>query len=82
MADDDNRRVTILLGRDIGKGGAFTVVGEARTLAEARKITRTRDFVAQHLCPMKEGAYVLIVPGGGHQIFLPLDALSGGGEQG
>ncbi len=79
MAEDDNsenRRVTILLGRGIAEGGVFSVVGEARTMGEARKMTRTKEFVSKHLCPMEGGAYVLLVPGGGHQIFLPLDALS------
>lgn len=75
MADDDNRRVTILLGRGIGEGETFAVVGEARTMGEARRLTRSREFVSRHLCPMGGGAYVLLVPGGGHQIFLPLDAL-------
>jgi hypothetical protein len=81
VADDDNRRVTILLGRGIGEGETFVVVGEARTMGEARRLTRTREFVARHLCPMSGGAYVLLVPGGGHQIFLPLDALADGGVE-
>lgn len=78
MEDDDNRRVTILLGRGIGLGGEFVVVGEARTMGDARRTTRTREFVAKHLCPMEGGAYVLLVPGGGHQIFLPISALEAG----
>lgn len=80
MADDDNRRVTILLGRGISEGDTFAVVGEARTMGEARKLTRTKEFVSRHLCSMSSGAYVLLVPGGGHQVFLPLDILARGEE--
>lgn len=82
MADDDNRRVTILLGRGIGEGEAFAVVGQARTMGEARKLTRTKEFVSRHLREERGGAYVLLVPSGGHQIFLPLDALVDGGAGG
>ncbi len=75
MEENNNKRVTILLGRGIALGDAFTVVGEARTLGDARRLTRTREFVSEHLCGLPDGAYVLLVPSSGHQIFLPLSAL-------
>lgn len=75
MADDEHRHVTILVGEGLGDGARFVVAGHAETVGEARRITRDREFVARHLLEKPGGAYVLIVSGGGHQIFLPVSAL-------
>jgi len=75
VEESEKKHVTILLGEGIRQGGVFKVVGEASSMAEARKFTRSREFVSHHLLGNNNGAYVLLVPGTGHQVFIPISSL-------
>ncbi len=82
MEESNKKHVTILLGPGLGPGEIFEVVGQANGMAEARRLTRSRDFVSRHLLDRVDGAYVLLVSGSGHQAFIPISALGFQSQEG